>query len=60
MKRGPMPHFNMMYELFKTKDITTKDLEMYKFCIFCNDVLKDEVEVDKVINYIPRDTQIWD
>jgi len=60
MKRGPMPHFNMMYELFKTKDITAKDLEKYKFCIFCNDVLKDEVEVEKVINYIPRDTQIWD
>ena len=29
MKRGPMPHFNMMFELYKTKDITQEELEKY-------------------------------
>lgn len=59
MKRGPMPHFNMMYELYKTKDITQEELEKYKFCIFCNDVIKHEVEVEKTINYKTR-VQTWD
>jgi len=59
MKRGPMPHFNMMYELFKTEDITKDELEKYKFCIFCNDVLKDEVVVEKYIGE-RKEIQTWD